>query len=90
MPPNKTMGNAIITNLTRRPHIKTEMSLGLTYDTPVPKLRQAINILEDIYRAHPQTEDLVVSFNKFADSSLHVQVIHWWKGTDQKIHFAGM
>jgi MscS family membrane protein len=33
---------------------------------------------------------LVVSFNKFADSSLNVQVIHWWKGTDQKIHFAGM
>jgi MscS family membrane protein len=90
MIPNKTMGNAIITNVTRRPNIKTEMSIGLTYDTPVPKLRQAIQLLEDIYRAHPQTEDLVVSFNKFADSSLNVQVIHWWKGTDQKIHFAGM
>ena len=90
MIPNKTMGNAIITNVTRRPNIKTDMSLGLPYDLPVPKLRRAINILEDIYRAHPQTEDLVVSFNKFADSSLNVQVIHWWKGTDQKIHFAGM
>jgi MscS family membrane protein len=90
MIPNKTMGNAIITNVTRRPNIKTEMSLGLPYDLPVPKLRLAIQVLEDIYRAHPQTEDLVVSFNKFADSSLNVQVIHWWKGTDQKIHFAGM
>jgi MscS family membrane protein len=90
MIPNKTMGNAIITNVTRRPNIKTEMSIGLTYDTPVPKLRLAIQLLEDIYRAHPQTQDLVVSFNKFADSSLNVQVIHWWKGTDQKIHFAGM
>ncbi len=88
--PNKTMGNAIITNVTRRPHIKTEMSLGLTYDTPLPKLRRAIQLLEDIYRAHPQTEDLIVSFNKFADSALSVQVIHWWKGTDQKLYFAVM
>jgi MscS family membrane protein len=30
--PNKLMGNAIITNITRRPTIKTEMNLGLTYD----------------------------------------------------------
>ena len=37
--PNKLMGNAIITNITRRPTIKTEMNLGLTYDTPVEKVR---------------------------------------------------
>ena len=28
--PNKTMGNAIITNITRRPTIRTEMNLALT------------------------------------------------------------
>ena len=88
--PNKIMGNAIITNITQRPHIKTEMTIGLTYDTSLAKLKQAIKLLEEIYRAHPQTEDLIVSFNKFADSSLNVQVIHWWKGTDQKVYFTGM
>ncbi len=88
--PNKIMGNAIITNITQRPHIKTEMNLGLTYDTTSAKLKQAIALLEEIYRAHSQTEDLIVSFNKFADSALNVQVIHWWKGTDQKVYFAGM
>ena len=88
--PNKTMGNAIITNITRRPHIKTEMSIGITYDTPTPKLKRAIQLLEEIYRAHPQTEELIVSFSKFADSALNVQVIHWWQGTDQKLFFAGM
>src|SRR5205814_776703 len=31
--PNKTMGNATITNVTRRPNIKTEMNIGITYDT---------------------------------------------------------
>ena len=88
--PNKIMGNAIITNITQRPHIKTEMNIGLAYDMPLVKLKQAIKLLEEIYRAHPQTEDLIVSFNKFADSTLNVQVIHWWKGTDQKVYFAGM
>ena len=88
--PNKTMGNAIITNVTRRPNIKTEMNLGLTYDTPAEKLKRALQIIEEIYRAHPQTADLIVSFNKFADSALNIQVIHWWNGTDVKPHFAGM
>ena len=88
--PNKIMGNAIITNITQRPHIKTEMSIGLTYDTTVPKLKQAVQLLEEVYRSHPQTEDLIVSFNKFADSALNVQVIHWWKGTDMKVYFSGM
>ena len=39
--PNKLMGNAIITNVTRRPTIKTEMNFGLTYETPVEKVRRA-------------------------------------------------
>jgi len=88
--PNKTMGNAIITNVTRRPNIKTEMNLGLTYDTPAEKLKRALQIIEEIYRAHPQTADLIVSFNKFADSALNIQVIHWWRGADVKQHFAGI
>ena len=88
--PNKLMGNAIITNVTRRPNLKTEMNIAIPYDTPMAKLKQAIKLLEDIYRAHPQTEDLIVSFNKFADSALNVQVVHWWKGSDAKVYFAGM
>ena len=88
--PNKIMGNAIITNISLRPHIKTMMSVGVTYDTSTAKLKRAIQLLEEIYRAHPQTHDLIVSFNKFADSALNLQVIHWWKGTDVKQHFAGM
>ena len=88
--PNKTMGNTIITNVTRRPNIKTEMNLGLTYDTPADKVKRALQILEEIYRAEPLTEDLIVSFNKFADSALNILVVHWWKGSDAKKHFAAM
>jgi MscS family membrane protein len=88
--PNKTMGNATITNITRRPNIKTEMNFGLTYDLPAEKVRRAVKILEDIYRADPMTGDLMLSFNKFENSSLNVFVVHWWKGTDFKAYLAGM
>jgi len=88
--PNKLMGNAIITNITRRPTIKTEMNLGLTYDTTAEKVKRATVLLEEIFRANPKTGDLIISFNKFADSALNLFVVHIWNGTDPKQHFAEM
>lgn len=88
--PNKTMGNTIITNVTRRPNIRTEMNFGLTYDTPVEKVRRAVTILEEVYRAHPQTGELVIGFNKFADSALNILVVHVWNGTEHKPYVDGM
>jgi len=88
--PNKLMGNAIIINITRRPTIKTEMNIGLTYDTPADKVKRATELLEEIFRANPQTANLIISFNKFADSALNILVVHFWSGTDIKQHFAEM
>ncbi|HNQ89234.1 MAG TPA: mechanosensitive ion channel family protein [Verrucomicrobiota bacterium] len=88
--PNKTMGNAIITNISKRPTIKTVMNIGLTYDTPAPRLQRAAALLEEIYRKHPMTADVVVSFDRFADSSLNIKVVHWWNSTDWKQYMAGM
>ncbi len=88
--PNKLMGNAIITNITRRPTIKTEMNFGLTYDTSAEKVKRATTLLEEIFRANPRTTDLLISFNKFADSALNIFVVHVWNGTDAKQHFAEM
>jgi MscS family membrane protein len=88
--PNKLMGNAIITNITRRPTIKAEMNFGLTYDTPVEKVRRATILLGEIFQANPRTADLIISFNKFGDSALNIFVVHVWDGTDAKAHFAEM
>jgi MscS family membrane protein len=88
--PNKTMGNAIITNITRRPTIRTEMNIGITYDTPTEKVKRATEILDEIYRADPMTRDLIISFNKFNDSALNIFVVHIWDGTEGKEHFASM
>ena len=88
--PNKLMGNAVITNISRRPSIRTEMNFGLTYDTPNEKVKRATALLEEIFRANPKTSDLLVSFNKFTDSTLNIFVAHVWDGTDAKIYFAEM
>lgn len=88
--PNKTMASAAITNITRRPSIKTTMNIGLTYDTPAEKIKRALAILEEIYRGHPKTADVWISFNQFADSSLNLVVIHWWNATVYKEYLAGM
>lgn len=88
--PNKTMGNATIINITRRPSIRTIMDLGLTYDTPASKVRRAVEILNEVYKKHANTKDLIVSFNQFAASALNIRVIHWWDGADYKTYMAGL
>ncbi|MEO7298521.1 MAG: mechanosensitive ion channel family protein [Verrucomicrobiota bacterium] len=88
--PNKTMGNATITNITRRPNIKSTINIGITYDTPAEKVKRAIEILTQTYKAHPKTHDLIISFNQFNDSSLNILVVHWWNSTDVKEYLAGM
>lgn len=88
--PNKIMGNAIIINITQRPAIRTEMNIGITYDTPIEKVKRATTILEEVFRADPQTRDLIISFNKFNDSALNIFVVHVWNGTDGKEHFAAL
>jgi MscS family membrane protein len=88
--PNKTMGNATIINITRRPTIRTIMDLGLTYDTPVAKVRRAVEILNAVYKSHPNTKDLIVAFNQFAASALNIRVIHWWDGANYKEYMAGL
>jgi MscS family membrane protein len=88
--PNKTMGNATIINIAARPNIKTVMNLGITYDTPVEKVKRALKLIEEVFRGHPQTADLVLSFNKFESSSLNILVVHWWNGTDMKACLAGL
>lgn len=88
--PNKTMGNATITNVAARERIKTEMNIGLTYDTPAEKIRLASKIIKEIYGGHPMTSELVVGFNRFDSSSLNILVVHWWKTPDFLASLAGL
>jgi len=88
--PNKTVGTAIITNISLRPSIKTEINLSLTYDTPPDRIMRATELLREIYGSDPRTDDLVVGFNKFGDSALNIVVFHFWKGQDYKAYLADL
>ena len=88
--PNKTMGNATIVNIAARPNIKTIMNIGITYDTPVEKVKLALQIIKEVYGSHQMTGDLVTSFNKFESSSLNILVVHWWKAPDFLGSLAGL
>jgi MscS family membrane protein len=88
--PNKTMGNATIVNITARPNIKTVMNIGITYDTSIQGVDAAVRNIEEVYRQHENTSDLIVSFNSFESSSLNILVVHWWGNTDYKAYLAGL
>lgn len=88
--PNKTMGNATITNISARPNIKTVMNIGVTYDTPVEKVKRALKIIEEVYKNHPKSFNCIISFNKFESSSLNILVVHWWNSTDFVEYLGGI
>jgi len=87
--PNKTMGNATIINVSARTTIKTELNLGVTYDTTAEKIQRAMVILEEILKPHPKTADLLICFNKFDSSALNILVVHKWNSTDFKEYTQG-
>ena len=88
--PNKTVGNAAITNLTRRTNIKTVMNLVLPHSLPTEKIKHALALLGEIYRSHPMTQQVWISLNQFSGANLNVMIVHWWKGTDYEKYLAGM
>ena len=88
--PNKTVGNNTVTNISRRPSIKTELNYGLTYETTAPRVRQALKILEEIFKTHPKTSDVIVTFDRMLDSSLNLKVIHWWGDLDGRANLNGI
>jgi MscS family membrane protein len=87
--PNRTMANANITNVSKRPNIKTVMNIGVTYDTPREKIERAMEIIDEVYRPHPKTSNLIICFNKFESTSLNILVVHWWESQDYKEYLLG-
>jgi MscS family membrane protein len=88
--PNKTMGNSTIVNVAARERIKTVMNLGITYDTPVEKVKLALSIIKEVYGQHPMTSELITSFNKFESSALNILVVHFWKDADFVASLGGL
>lgn len=86
--PNKNVGNATVINIAQRPTIRGNFAIGLTYDTPAPRIRLAVQILEKLFKEHPKTADVIIHFNKFADFYLNIDILYWCKTTDWREYTA--
>ena len=66
------------------------MNLALARALPAEKVKRALALLNDIYHAHPMTQEVWISVNQFAAGNVNILIVHWWKGTDHQKYLAGM
>lgn len=73
---NSKLSSAVLKNRTSEPGRKIRMNLGVTYDTPVKKMRKGMEIVRKIIEANPSvdTQSLVIGFTEFKDYSLNIFV----------------
>jgi MscS family membrane protein len=88
--PNKAVGNNTVVNVTARPFIRTILNYGLTYDTPASRVDAAAGILRSIFTSHPLTCECLVTFNRFDNSSLNLEVVHKCQTQDWAIYAAAL
>ncbi|AIJ06473.1 putative mechanosensitive ion channel [Methanocaldococcus bathoardescens] len=73
--PNSELLDSAIENLTVRDRRRVLMTIGLTYDTPVEKIKKAKEIIKEIVENHPATlPPYRVHFKEYGDWSLNLRV----------------
>ena len=79
--PNAMLADNIVENVTKVPRVKVSMVIGVTYDTPVKKLKKAKEIIIKALTDHPETdqESTWIYFDNFGAYSLDIQVIYYAK-----------
>jgi len=77
--PNYKLMDAFIINISSEPGRRIVMELGLTYQTSLEKIQEAMQILRDMPNriTDVSDKDLVVSFTDFADSALIITFIYF-------------
>ncbi len=86
--PNKTVASEVITNLTRIPQRRVEMTLGVAYDTPPERLQAVLADVRAILTsdAGVHKSQTLASFADFSDASLRIQVIYHTADPDWDAH----
>ncbi|MGD9331524.1 MAG: mechanosensitive ion channel [Desulfobacterales bacterium] len=83
--PNEKLVNSTVENIGKRPHIRWLTNIGITYDTPPEKVKEAVGILETILAdhegLHPDYPPRVF-FNGFNDWSLNIMALLWYHPAD--------
>ncbi|MFH0908351.1 MAG: mechanosensitive ion channel family protein [bacterium] len=79
--PNGELANKTIQNIGKRPYIRRNTVISVTYDTPPDKVRRALEILRELLRNHEgQQPDLPprVFFDQFGAASLDLRMLYWY------------
>lgn len=77
--PNSLMTKAKIENLSNRTARRNLFTVGLTYETPLAKVKRAVEVLKDVIGQHPDTDNCRVYFSSFGESALNIEVQLWTK-----------
>jgi len=80
--PNKAVGANTIINISRRPSIKTDLNYLISPASSAAQAQRAVRLLEEIFKGHPKTCDLIVTLDRLGETGLNLKVTHWWGDTD--------
>ena len=80
--PNATVANEPIENVSRRPFIRHDMTVTVTYDTAPDSLQRAVEIIREMLasraRAFPPDMPGRVHFTEFGATSLNIAASYWF------------
>lgn len=84
--PNEKMASVTIENVRKRPFVRRNMDITVTYDTPPDKVEKAVELVREILKTHESElhpdYPVRVHFNEFNDASLNILVSYWYKHND--------
>jgi MscS family membrane protein len=82
--PNGKLADMKIETFGERDRVRLHTMINLVYGTTATQMREVVSGIEAVLRAHPDTykDELVVKFRALGASSLDIEVMTWYAGTD--------
>ncbi|NDK07893.1 mechanosensitive ion channel [Candidatus Gracilibacteria bacterium] len=78
--PNETLISSSIENLTQRENRKTDIIIGVVYETSLDKLKKAVKLVEDLLETYIESlgvESYRVYFDNFGSYSLDIHITYF-------------
>ncbi len=82
--PNGRLADSRIETFGERDRVRLHTMVSLVYSSTAVQLREVITNIERVLREHADTykDEIIVKFRAFGTSSLDVEVMAWYVGTD--------
>ncbi len=82
--PNKELTSTSVRNFKKMNKRRVEFNIGVTYDTPLEKLRKIPNVIEEVIGACKMAEFDMIHFRSYGDFSLNFGVVYYIKTGEYK------